>query len=82
MYINFKSLVKSRNFHKFESLVTALAKKPDIMAINETWKKHDSFGEYKNLSGYIFISNAQLKSKEGGVGLYIKDKLVFFLNSD
>ena len=44
--------------------------------------KHDSFGEYTNLSGYTYISNPRLKSRGGGVGLYIKDKLVFSLNSD
>ena len=82
MSINVRSLVNSRNFNKFESLVTALANKPDIIAINETWEKHDSFGEYKNLSGYTYISNPRLKSKGGRVGLYIKDKLVFSLNSD
>ena len=53
-----------------------------IQTINETWEKHDLFGEYRNLSGYTYISNPRLKSKGGGVGLYIKDKLVFSLNSD
>ena len=82
MCINVKSLVNSRNFNKFESLVTVLANKPDIIAINQTWEKHDSFGVYRNLSGYTYISNPRLKSKGGGVGLYIKNKLVFSLNSD
>ena len=68
-------MVNSRNFNKFESLVTVPANKPDIVAINETWEKHDSFGEYRNLSGYTYISNPRLKSKGGGVGLIIKDKL-------
>ena len=82
MCINLRSLVNSHNFNKFENLVTVLANKPDIIAINETWEKHDSFREYRNLSEYTYISNPQLKSKGGGVGLYIKDKLVFSLNSD
>ena len=66
------------NFNKFESLITVQANKPD----NETLEKHDLFEEYRNLSGYTYISNPRLKSKGGGVGLYIKGKLVFFLNSD
>ena len=82
MSINVKSLVNSPNFNKFESLVTVLANKPDIIAINETWDKHDSYEQYRNLSRYTYISNPRLKSKGGGVGLYIKDKLVFSLNSD
>ena len=82
MCINVRSLVNSRNFNKFKSLITVLANKPDIIAINETWEKHDLFGEYRNLSGYTYISNPRLKSKGGGVGLYIKDKLVLSLNSD
>ena len=57
MCINVKSLVNSCNFNKFESLVIVLANKPDIIAINETWEKHDSFGEYRNLIGYTYISN-------------------------
>ena len=82
MCINVRLLVNSRNFNKFQSLVTVLANKPDMIAINETWEKHDSIGKYRNLSGYTYISNPRLKSKGGGVGLYIKDKLVFSLNSD
>ena len=69
MCINVRSLVNSHNFNKFESLVTVLANKPDIIAINETWENHDSFGEYRNLNGYTYISNPRLKSKGNGVGL-------------
>ena len=69
MCINVRSMVNSRNFNKFESLITVLANKPDIIPINETWEKHDLFGEYRNQSGYTYISNPRLKSKEGGVGL-------------
>ena len=76
--INVRSLVNSCNFNKFESLVTALANKPYIIAINETWEKHDSFGEYRNLSGYTYISNPRLKSKEDGRGLYIREQTSFF----
>ena len=71
MCINVGSLVNSRSFNKFKSLITALDNKPDIITINETWEKHDSFGKYKNLSGYIYIFNPQLNSKRGVVGLYI-----------
>ena len=35
MCIKVRSLVNSRNFNKFKSLVTALANKSDIIAINE-----------------------------------------------
>ena len=38
MCINVRSLVNSRNSNKFESLITVLANKPDVIAINETWE--------------------------------------------
>ena len=71
------SSLNSHNFNKFESLVTALANKSDVIALNETWEKQDLFGEYKNLSGYISISNPRLRCTGGGVGLYIENHLVF-----
>ena len=82
MCINTRSLVNPHNFSKLECLISELEIKPDIIAINETWEKPNSSGQYKNLNGYNFISNPRLKSKGGGVGMYIKNTLIFTINSE
>ena len=65
MYI--RSLINLHNFYKLECLISELQTKRDILAINETWKKPSSSGQYKNLNGYNFISNSRLKSKVVGL---------------
>ena len=81
MCLNLRSLVNPHNFNKLECLILELQIKPDIIAINKTWEKPSSSGQYKNLNGYNFISNPRLKSG-GGVGMYIKNTLVFSLCSE
>ena len=71
MCLNIRSLVNSHNFNKLKCLISELQIKPDIIAINETWEKPSSSEQYKNLNGYNFILNPKLKSKGGGVGMYI-----------
>ena len=80
--INVQSSVNPHNFNKLECLVSALETKPDIIAINETWEKPNSSGQYKNLNGYNFLSNPRLKSNGGGVGMYIKSNSVFSINPE
>ena len=73
MCVNVRSLINPRNFSKFESLVTALHRKPDIIAINETWERYNMSGEYNNLKGYVYVSNPRLVAKGGGCGLFIRN---------
>ena len=80
--INIRSLVNPQNFSKLESLISALDVKPDVIAVNETWEKPYCFGQYKNLNGYVYISNPHLKCRGGGSGLYIRNNLVFSIISE
>ena len=73
MCLNIRSLVNPHNFNKLECLISELQIKPDIIAINETWEKPSSSGQYKNLNGYNFISNLRLNSKGGGCNISIKE---------
>ena len=48
---------------------------PQVININETWEKPTSFGSYKNLAGYNYISNYRRMNTGGGVGMYIKQDM-------
>ena len=72
--INMRSLINPNNFTTFECLISALDFSPHIIAVNETWEKPNSTGQYKNLKNYIYLSNPHKNNKGGGVALYIKKK--------
>ena len=80
--VNVRSLVNNTNFSKLEALVTTLSIRLDVIAVTETWIQSSSAGPFKNLKGYNFISNNRLICRGGGVGLYIKDNLVFSIRDD
>ena len=80
--INMRSLINPNNFTKFECLISALDFSPHITAVNETWEKPNSTGQYKNLKNYIYLSNPRKNNKGGGVALYIKKNLIFDIRSD
>ena len=80
--VNARSIVNPVNFTKIEGLIASLDYKPDVIGITETWEQPNSFGQYKCLPGYIFISNGRMRKKGGGVGLYIKDSLNFHVCND
>ena len=82
MCVNVRSLVNPNNYNKLESLVFTLNPKPEIIAINETWEKPSTSGQHKNLHGYVYISNPRIKNRGGGVGMYIKNNLIFSINSE
>ena len=69
--INARSIVNPTNFSKMKGLIASLDHKPDVIGINETWEQPNSFGQYKCLPGYTFVSNGRMLQK-GGVGLYVK----------
>ena len=77
-----RSLINPNNFTKFECLISALDFSPHIIAVNETWEKPNSTGQYKNLKNYIYLSNPRKNNKGGGVALYIKKNLIFDIRSD
>ena len=70
------------NFFKIEGWTASLDHKPDVIGINETWEQPNSFGQYKRLSGYTFVSNGRMLQKEGGVELYVKNSLNFHVCND
>ena len=55
---------------------------PQVIGINETWEKPTSFGSYKNLAGYNYISNYRWMNTGGGVGMYIKQGMKYKKNSE
>ena len=77
--VNVRSLVNNTNFSKLEALVSSLSIRLDVIAVTETWIQSSSAGPFKNLK---FISNNRLICRGGGVGLYIKDNLVFSIRDD
>ena len=75
--VNVRSLINPHNFSKFESLISGLDFQPFLIVVNETWEKPHIIGQHKNLSGYVYISNPTVVSRGGGVGMYIKQNLIF-----
>ena len=53
MSVNMRSLVNTANFTKLEALIFSLPRKPDIIAITETWITPLNSGPYNNLDNYI-----------------------------
>ena len=53
MSVNMRSLVNTANFTKLEALIFFLSRKPDIIAITETWVTPLSSGPHNNLDNYI-----------------------------
>ena len=72
-------MINPHNFSKFESLISGLDFQLHLIAVNETWEKPHTIGQHKNLNGYVYLSNPRVVSKGGGVGMYIKQNLIFAL---
>ena len=75
--VNVRSLINPHNFSKFESLISGLDFQPHLIAVNETWEKPHTIGQHKNLNWCVYISNPRVVSRSGGVGMYIKQNLIF-----
>ena len=76
--VNIRSIVNSKNFRKFESLLESLPIKPMVIAINESWATKSSQGAFKKIPGYHeFVQNSRSNTVGGGVGFYISDHLHF-----
>ena len=71
MSVNMRSLVNTANFAKLEALIFSLPRKPDIIAITETWVTPLNSGPYNNLDNCILVQNSRQNSKGGGVAIYI-----------
>ena len=80
--INARSIVIPVNFTKIEGLITLLDYKPDVIGVTETWEQPNSFGQYKCLPGYTFVSNGKIYHRGGGVGMYVKNSLSFYVCND
>ena len=65
-----------------ESWIQSLKLLPDILAINESWGKKSSIGQFKNLKHYEYISNLRQKLRGSGVTLYIKKEIKYVLRYD
>ena len=75
--VNIRSLVNTANFTKLEALIFSLPRKPDIIAITETWVTPLNSGPYNNLDNYILVQNPRKNLKGGGAAFYIKNNLQF-----
>ena len=51
--VNARLLVNPTNFAKFQCLVAPLNFEPDVIAVNETWEKPGSSGQYKSLQAEV-----------------------------
>ena len=77
--LNIRSLVNNANFSKLGLLISFMTYKPDIISVSETWITLLSSGPFVNLLGYKFVYNSRLYSKGGGVALYVKDTIRFYV---
>ena len=75
--VNLRSLVNTANFTKLEAIIFSLLRKPNIIAITETWATPLNSGQYNNLDNYVVVQNPRQNSKDGGVAFYIKNNLQF-----
>ena len=67
--VNIRSIVNSKNFTKFESLLESLPIKPLVIAISESWATKSSKGAFTKIPGYHeFIQNSRSNTVGGGVG--------------
>ena len=80
--LNVRSIVNKEHYNLFESWIQSLKFLPDIIAINETWEKKSSLGQFRNLQNYDYISNFRPNLTGGGVALYIKKTINYTLIND
>ena len=80
--LNIRSIVNKDHFNLFDSWIQSLQFLPDIIAINETWKKRSSIGQFRNLQHYEYISNFCSNLSGGVVALYIKKTINYTLRYD
>ena len=61
-------------FDEFQFMVNEL--KLDIITLSETWLKNEKhLLEYVSLHGYKFSYRNKDEKRDGGVGVYIKDRI-------
>ena len=70
-----RSLVNTAYFTKLEALIFSIPRKPDIMAITETWVTPLNSGPYNNLDNYILVQNPRQNLISGDVSFCIKNNL-------
>ena len=74
MHFNIRSLQK--NSDHLASYLSGLSVLPDIIAITETKLTNGIINSNIHLTGYAFL-HCDSSTKAGGVGLYIKETLIF-----
>ena len=80
--VNVRSLATTTNFENLQSEIKLMNNTPDIIGLTETWLKTGHTGPFMNLHNYNFMSKPQLNTRGGGVGLYVKNSLTFWLRND
>ena len=75
LHINTRSLAK--NLNQVRDLLISIGKIPDIIAISET-KLRDGGFHNVSLEGFEFVHNSS-PTNAGGIGLYIKQGIIFNL---
>ena len=79
LQLNCRSLAK--NFSKIQTLLSHCSKKPNLIALSETWIPSSSKNLYV-LNDYNLILVPRLNKRGGGVAIYIDSTLNFKLRSD
>ena len=80
--VNGRSLANTTNFENLQIVIELMNNTPDIIGLTETWLKTDHTGPFMNLHHYNFISKPRLNARGGGVCLYVKKSLTFWLRND
>ena len=79
--LNMRSLANNVHFNKLEAPLSSMTHKPDNLSVSETWITPPSSGPFLNPPGYKFVHNSRHHSQRGGVSLYVKDTIRFYVLS-
>src|SRR6056300_434339 len=78
-HVNIRSI--PANLDKLEQYLNTLKFKFPIIGISETWLTDINHTLY-NIDGYIFCDQYRKHKKGGGVGIFVKNNVDFFIRED
>ena len=77
--LNCRSL--AANFVKLKLFLSALKRRPDAIALSETWIKEDVSHLY-NIPDYNFLTIPRSSGRGGGVGIYLLASYAYTIRND
>ena len=79
--IHFNARSLSKNFEDISLFLSSLKHSFTVIAISETWISNAPVFPF-NLPGYKFIHSDRISGRGGGVGLFIKNDILFQIRTD